>query len=387
MRTRRIKTMADRAVSFLRVLLALILILLCLAAAGGAAAAYEVPKLAASKFGPPGSSLSITQRLIYSTRLMANQNALLSPLDPKGEPRDFSVPYGETVNSIATRLEEERFIASADSFRTYLIYAGLDKGVQAGKYTLSPAMPAVLIARSLQDAVPTEVEFHILPGWRAEEIAASLPMSGLSVSPDEFLRIVHNPPDSIFPAGFPMVGSLEGFLMPGQYEIKREITAPDLAALFVRRFDTDVPKNLREAFTRGGFTLEQAVTLASIIQREAVLVDEQPVIASVFFNRLANGMKLESDPTAQYAVGYVFSKQTWWKNPLTIDDLQIDSRYNTYIYPGLPPGPICSPGVDALRAVANPAQTDYFYFRAKCDGSGHHSFSKTYEEHLQNGCP
>jgi len=99
------------------------------------------------------------------------------------------------------------------------------------------------------------------------------------------------------------------------------------------------------------------------------------------------GMKLEADPTVQYAVGYNQEQGTWWTNPLSQDDLGVDSPFNTYRYSGLPPGAICNPGLDALRAVAFPAQTPYYYFRATCDGSGLHNFSETYNEHLDNECP
>jgi UPF0755 protein len=131
----------------------------------------------------------------------------------------------------------------------------------------------------------------------------------------------------------------------------------------------------------------QAVTLASIVQREAVIQDEMPMIASVFLNRLAVNMKLDSDPTVQYALGYQNGRGGWWTNPLSLADLQIDSPYNTYIYTGLPPGPIANPSLEALQYVAQPAQTPYFYFRAACDGSGRHNFAITFNEHLNNACP
>jgi UPF0755 protein len=108
-------------------------------------------------------------------------------------------------------------------------------------------------------------------------------------------------------------------------------------------------------------------------------------IASVFYNRMAAGMKLDSDPTVQYALGFNDRKNTWWTNPLTSTD--VDSPYNTYLYPGLPPGPIDNPGLEALQAVANPQSTPYYYFRAACDGSGRHNFARTYQEHLKNACP
>lgn len=379
--------MRNRTGTFLRILLVLILLAACTVAALGVGAADRLPRLVAEKFGPASPSLGLPQRIIYALRLLGSESSLLTPLDPRGQPRDFTVSLGESVNSIAFRLEEEHFIDNAAAFRTYLVYAGIDTAVRAGKYQLSPSMTAVQIARKLQNAVPEEVEFHILPGWRAEEIANSLPTSGLSVGPDEFLQIVNTPPADLVPQGFPQVDTLEGFLMPGEYTIKRGINPHDLVKLFVDRFDQKVTAEIRDGFAKQGLALDQGVTLASVVQREAVVVDEQPIIASVFYNRLADGMKLESDPTVQYAIGYDGNKQTWWKNPLSTEDLQIDSRYNTYRYAGLPPGPISNPGIEALRAVAYPAQTQYFYFRALCDGSGRHAFSVTYDEHLKNACP
>lgn len=373
--------------NLLRLILLIILVGGCVLVAASLWALERLPRQAAEIYGPPGRSLSLSQRVMYSTQVLAAENVLLTPLDQQGAPRVFTVSLGESVNSITTRLEAEGFIANADALRIYLIYAGLDTNVQAGKYQISPAMTAVQIGRMLQDAVPEEVEFHILPGWRAEEIAASLPTSGLMVLPQEFLSIVRNPPDDISPTGRSESASLEGFLMPGQYSIKRGISAHDLVALFVARFDTSVTPEMRSAYTAHGLSLEQAVILASMVQREAVVTDEQPLIASVFYNRLSQNMRLESDPTVQYAWGYIADQKTWWKNPLTADDLQIDSGYNTYRVVGFPAGPIASPGRDALQAVANPAQTGYFYFRAKCDGSGRHAFAVTYEEHIQNSCP
>jgi UPF0755 protein len=128
------------------------------------------------------------------------------------------------------------------------------------------------------------------------------------------------------------------------------------------------------------------VTLASIIERESIQNEEMPMIASVFINRLNAGMTLGSDPTIQYAMGYNSAQNTWWTNPLSLDDLKFDSPYNTYINAGLPPAPISNPSLDALHAVAFPESSPYYYFQAKCDHSGYHTFAVTFEEHLANGC-
>jgi len=134
-------------------------------------------------------------------------------------------------------------------------------------------------------------------------------------------------------------------------------------------------------------SFHEALTLASIIERETRADEEKATIASVFYNRIAEGMRLQTDPTVQYALGFDENEQTWWKTQLTEADLQVVSPYNTYLYAGLPPGPIANPSLTSLEAVAYPAQTPYFYFRAKCDGSGTHAFSVTYQEHLNNACP
>jgi UPF0755 protein len=373
--------------TLIQIILIMLLVMTCLVLAGGALLSERLPRLAAEKFGPPGIELSLPQRVMYSYRLLANEKNLRSSVDPQGKERLFAIGMGESVNSISSRLEEEGFITNADTFRTYLIYAGLDTRVQAGEYQLSPAMTPIEIANQLMDAVPEDVEFNILPGWRVEEIAAALPTSGIQVTETDFLDLVHHPPADLLPAGLPQDSSVEGFLLPGSYLVKRDTNAKDLLALFLNRFNEKVTQDLRDAYTAQNLNLFEAVTLASIIQREAIVADEQPVIASVFFNRMASGMKLESDPTVQYSLGYQLLKKTWWKNPLSSTDLRFDSSYNTYVYPGLPPGPISNPSFDALRSVAFPAQTGYYYFRAQCDGSGRHSFSVTYAEHLQNGCP
>ena len=353
----------------------------------GGAGYYLLPRLAEDAFGPANPAMGEAQRITASVELLLHREDLNRPLDQEGQPRTFIVRLGETANSVAVRLEESGLVWNGAVFRTYLVYTGLDTTIQAGEYTLSPAMTPREIALELQDATPEEVEFNILPGWRAEEIAAALPTSGLSIRPEAFLQVVRKPPDSILPEDWPSGTSLEGTLLPGSYRLMRNLTADMLVRTFTRAFDQAVTDDLRSAFASRNLSLQEAVTLASIVQREAVVVEEQPLIASVFLNRLADGMKLDSDPTVQYALGFNPAQNTWWTNPLSASDLRINSPYNTYLNQGLPPGPICNPSIEALRAVAYPAQTPYYYFRAACDGSGRHTFARSYEEHLQNACP
>lgn len=367
--------------------LAVSLLALCALAALGYLAVVAVPSSISQDFGPPSPRLGTVQRLTLAWELYGSRDNLLQPVDPQGTEQEFSIRMGETANSIAARLEDARLVRSGDSFRNYLVYSGLDTSIQAGNYKLSSAMSAVDLARQLQDATPQEVEFNVLAGWRAEEIAAVLPTSGLQIAPDGFLQVVKNPAAGLAPSELGVRGSLEGFLLPGSYRLSRDTRADELVKTLVTQFDQQVGSDLREAFKSHGLNLLQAVTLASIVQREAVVSEEQPIIASVFYNRLAKGMKLDSDPTVQYALGFDAAHSTWWTNPLSSGDLTVNSPYNTYVAAGLPPGPISNPSLSALKAVAYPAQTPYYYFRASCDQSGKHTFSKTYEEHLQNACP
>ena len=288
---------------------------------------------------------------------------------------------------MVNRLTQQGLISNAAALLSYLKYSGLDTSLQAGQYQLSPAMTAVEIAQTMQDATPKQVILTVFAGWRIEEIARALPTSGLEISSEAFLSAAQFHPDRFnflgdLPSGIP----LEGFLFPGTYELPRDTTAPVLIETMLERFGEQLSSEIQSGFSNQGLTILEAVTLASIIQREAVVEEEIPLIASVFLNRLGIGMHLAADPTVQYAVGYNDSQQTWWTNPLSAADLQIDFPFNTYLYPGLPPTPIANPGINALRGVAFPAQTPYYYFRAACDGTGRHLFAETFEEHLQNEC-
>ena len=127
----------------------------------------------------------------------------------------------------------------------------------------------------------------------------------------------------------------------------------------------------------------QVLTLASIVEREAVVAEERPIIASVYLNRIKKYMYLQADPTVQYAMGFQPESGQWWKTPVTLEEYQnVNSPYNTYLYPGLPPGPICSPGASSIVAVLQPAQTSYLFFLARGDGT--HVFAETWEEHQRN---
>lgn len=346
---------------------------------------FYIPSRAARIYGPPAPSLSLPQRVQYASMLLWYDGLLTQPLDVSGQEQVFVIEIGESVDSVANHLEAVGLIRDAESLRSYLIYAGLDTSIQAGEYELSTAMSAMDIAHELQDATPEEVTFVVLPGWRVEEVAASLATSGLPITQDEFLTAAQSPPRRYdFLAG---ANSVEGFLYPDSYIFSRNLSsAEEMVNEMIRSFAVHLTSDLTDGFQRQGLSVYQAVTLASMVEREAVQDEEQALIASVYLNRLNIGMKLDADPTVQYAIGYNFLQGTWWTNPLSLIDLQVNSVYNTYRYEGLPPTPIASPSLGALRAVADPAETNYLFFRARCDGLGFHEFSETFDQHLQNAC-
>ena len=361
------------------------LLLVLLAVLSLVALAVFIPLAARQSFGEPAASLNSWQRFSYGCDLVWNAGDLTQPNDPAGVEQLFVIQSGESVVSISSRLEQAGLIRSAGTFRNYLLWSGLDTIIQTGTYRLSPAQSGFDIAQMLKSTTLTEVTFSVLPGWRMEEIAAALPTSGLDISPEAFLAAAASPSASqdLIPAG----ASAEGFLYPDTYILPRSTTADQLVSLLIQGFAAHLPADYPAAYAAHGLTVYQAVTLASIIQREAVVADEMPLIASVFYNRLAIGMMLQTDPTVQYALGYNATQGTWWTNPLSASDMQFDSPFNTYLQPGLPPGPISNPGLTALSAMAAPAQSNYYFFQARCDGSGLHNFAVTFEQHKQNYCP
>jgi len=344
-----------------------------------------IPARASLLYGPPGASLSISERIEYSSKLLVHGNKLTTPLSESGLHQRFRIEPGESVLSISNRLMVSGLIVNDQAMYDYLVYSGLDRSLQAGEFLLRSSMSIIDIAHELQDSTPQDLTFVILPGWRMEEIAASLPTSGLEITPEEFLEAANRPPAVLdfIPGG----ATMEGFFLPNTYILPRDSSVEQVLERIGRGFTQHLTEDLRQGFNARNLTVYQGVILASIVEREAVRLEEQSQIASVFINRLSAGMSLGSDPTVQYAIGYDPGQGTWWKNPLEARDLKIDSPYNTYVVLGLPPGPIANPGLDALRSVAYPLESPFYYFRAKCDNSGYHVFSVTLEEHLANACP
>ncbi|MHC1771679.1 MAG: endolytic transglycosylase MltG [Flexilinea sp.] len=333
--------------------------------------------------GPASEDLDWLAQLRYSVKLAGKIEELTKPQSGADEPAMVSISDGEAVAEIAVKLSESGIITNQELFLDYLVYSGIDKKILPGKYAFPAGLSLIEIGTRLSDVNSSLLSFNLYPGMRLEEIAQLIDGSGLTFSSEEFLSAAKNFPAADHPAA---ETSLEGYFLSGNYEINRSISLDAFLAGFVNHFERSITQDLSFAFESNGLTMEQAVIMASMIAREAMSPEEYGTIASVFYNRLQAGMKLESDPTAQYAIGWDEESKSWWKTPLNGSDLAIYSEYNTYIVPGFPIGPICSPSIGILQAVAYPEQTPYYYFRARCDGSPYHNFAVTYEEHIRNGC-
>lgn len=325
------------------------------------------------------------------TYLSLNQDTLDASASADSTPITFEIIAGQGASDVADGLYTAGLVNDATLFRNYLRYYGLDLQLEAGVYQLAPDMTIPEIALALTNAGWNDVEFRITEGWRREQIADAVDASlDLSFTGADFIAATGHGmmlPEFLV-AELPPGASLEGFLFPDTYRLPQDAVADDLVQRMLVNFDARITPQMRADAGARGFTLYEVVTLASIVEREVAVADERPVIASVYLNRLSVGMRLEADPTVQYAMGYQPDTGQWWNLALTLDDYHaVDSPYNTYLYAGIPPGPIANPSLGSIEAVIYPAETDYLFFRAACDGSGRHNFALTFEEHVANACP
>jgi UPF0755 protein len=335
-------------------------------------------------------NLSAVERLYLQTYLGSRADALRRPVGSSTTPVTFVVAPGESAEQIAANLAAAGLMSDTELFLNYLRYYGLDSQLEAGTFEIDPQSAIPQVASSLTRAFAQEDTVRLIEGWRVEEMADYLEENHSPAIANDFLAIAQRRTNVDlsgydFLASLPADATLEGYLFPDTYRLPADADAAYLVNAMLANFGRRVTPTMRQAFGSNGLSLREAITLASIVEREAVVATERPVIASVFLNRIAQGMRLEADPTVQYAVGYQVDTDRWWKSPLFLTDLDLDSPYNTYVYTGLPPGPIANPGLSSLEAVANPASTNYIFFVADCRAlvPGSHLFSVTYEEHLQ----
>lgn len=299
-------------------------------------------------------------------------NYLKVPVNPKGQVRVFVIQKGESISSVAQKLERDGFIRSAWFFKYSLKRSGKQTSVAAGDFKLSSAMSMDEIIRNLV-AGPVDKWVTLIEGLRVEEMAQELneklkiPASRGEKN-DKFIKAakIH-----------------EGYLFPDTYLFNSDATAEDIVSILRVNFDKKYTEEIQTKIKKLGLTPHQGVILASIVEREARTEEPRRMAASILLKRLKIGMGLQADATIQYILGYQKDEKSFWKRHLTKDDLKVDSSFNTYLYAGLPPGPICNPSLMSLEAVANAdSDTPYLYYYHDSKGDSH--YAKTLEEHNQN---
>ena len=304
----------------------------------------------------------------------------------------------QTIDQIAARLFQEKLVSSEQIFRQEARLQHLDTFFEGGEYLLSSRSSLPQMVNQLKEHQVLRYKFSLPEGFTLRQMAerfSAVPLESTAktssptpfAGKELFLQLTLEGKESLVQSSQsekePMwsawlkenpTPSLEGYLFPGTYTLER-IDETKLVTTLLDIMAEHIPQAWLDQAQTLGWTFHQVLTLASMIEKEAQVDSERAVISSVFHNRLREEMLLQCDPTVEYAIGSHHF-------PLTADELAVDSPYNTYLYPGLPVGPICNPGLASIEAALFPAQTDYYYFVAKDDGS--HLFARTYEEHLAN---
>jgi UPF0755 protein len=285
-------------------------------------------------------------------------------------PASIFVEKGEPFYKVVRKLKDRDVVSSPWLFSKVGIIAGLDRRVVPGRYDFDRKASNFGIMRKFWRGDIAYTSLTIPEGVTLGQIG-SLLHRRCGTDRQVFDSLVR---DSLYLANLGIKsGFAEGYLFPETYRFEWGISAGDAITAMADQFFAHIDGAIRARADSMGYTLPDLLKMASIIEREGFFADEYPVIASVYYNRFRRGMKLQADPTVIYAMGGL-------DRTLTQDDYKFPSAYNTYLHKGLPPTPICSPGMTAIRAALYPDSTDYLYFVA--DGSGRHIFTKTYREHL-----
>lgn len=295
-----------------------------------------------------------------------------------GDERLFLVKQGEGVSDIAQNLQNQKLINSTLAFRIYIAWQGKAGSIQAGEYQLSPWMTIRDIAERLISGQIKEFKITIPEGWNLKEIASYLEKEGI-VKSQEFLAEVSNLPKYKkgydFLSSVPASKNLEGFLFPDTYFLPDKVDSETIIRKMLENFSQKLTSEIREKIKNKKMTIYSFITLASIVEKEVPNYEDKKIVAGIFYKRLANDMALESCASVEYVIGNN-------RKILNYEEMHTDSPYNTYIYKGLPPGPISNPGMDSILASLEPTKTDYWYFLSP--DSERTIFSKTLEEHELN---
>ena len=282
---------------------------------------------------------------------------------------EINIPKGVTLSQIGNILKEESIISNKRTFTMAVKSLGHEKNIPAGRYVLHNALNNRAIINQLVYGVPSLKSITVLEGWNIYQIANELEKE-LKISKKTFLRLCN---DQRVIKLFNLEGnSLEGYLFPDTYTFAEGVDPYLVLTRMVNEFINNITKSMEVQAQEMNMSLLEVITLASIIEGEAIYDSERAIISAVYHNRLKKGMKLQADPTIQYIIDD-------GPRRLLNNDLKIKSKYNTYLYRGLPPGPINSPGKESIIAALYPSVNEYLYFVAR--GDGYHTFSTNEKDH------
>jgi UPF0755 protein len=308
----------------------------------------------------------------WSTLLAAD-----APGIPAGQSATIVIVKGASGDSIASELSHAGIVANATMFRIQAQLLGAKNDIKAGTYVFMTGSSYETVIRRLQAGPPEDptVTFTIPEGWSVEKIAASV-QEKLNIPSTEFISLATTGATQFHYAFLAddKTPSLEGYLFPKTYTVKQGITATGVINVMLAQYGKETASLDYSYVTSKGLTPHDALTIASIIEREASVDTDRPKVASVIYNRLAINMRLQLDSTVQYALH--------GKVSLTLADLQTASPYNTYMNAGVPPGPICNPGIVAIQAAIAPAKTNYLYY-ILTHKDGRQSFATNYADFLK----
>jgi UPF0755 protein len=293
----------------------------------------------------------------------------------EADAQEVVIPAGSGTRAIGDRLVGAGVVRDALTFRVALWQSGAARKLKAGEYRFDHAMtPGEVLGKIARGEVDT-VNVTFREGLTIIDMAATFAAQGLGTA-EEFRSAAADA--SLIADLDPTATDLEGYLFPETYAVPRHVRPAQLVAVMVDRFRHVLTPDLLTAASARNLSVRQLVTLASIVEKETGSAQERPLVAAVYSNRLRIGMGLQCDPTVIYAL----QRAGRYNGNLRRDDLALDSPYNTYRYPGLPPGPIAAPGKSSLEAAAHPADADYLYFVSRNDGT--HAFARTLDEHNRN---
>jgi len=298
-------------------------------------------------------------------------NFLLKPVASANDTKIFVVAPNTPVVAIAQNLKEENLIKNTFAFRLLVAQMGIGKTIQAGDFRLSSSMSSREIAQELTHGA-IDVWITLPEGLRVEEQAEII---------EKMLNFASNDVYKFDKRQYTNIAE-EGYMFPDTYLIPKDATAESIAALLRTTFEVKVDASIFEKAKKNNLAQNQLIILASLIEKEAKTDNERPVVAGIILNRLRDGISLDVDAAVSYAKGYDNANKTWWPQ-VTIEDYRnVKSLYNTYLNPGLPPGPISNPGLKSIEAAANPTNTPFYYYLHDSEGNIH--YAETIEEHNQN---